>query len=236
MNTPPLDSELSRLLSLASHEIRNPLSTVLGYIGFVTRDKRTEISEQHRQWLQLALNSCARLQEVAVQLSDYSRMVSGETKIVRKPTDVGMLLNEVIDALPPFPERAVTIEVKTKDPSVIVQADSVWLKTAFTSILTALRLEVGAEAGATEKLCVDHSTGEYQGKPASWFLVGDVRQLDRLRQQPKNELAWFNDKDRGNLGLTLWIAKWVLNAHGGGIWAPAEASKGGGGVVALPHA
>jgi len=147
-----------------------------------------------------------------------------------------MLLKEVIDALPPSPERAVTIEVKTKNPSVIVQADSVWLKRAFTSILTALRLEVGFEAGASEKLCVDHSTGEYQGKPASWFLFGDVRQLERLRQQPKNELGWFNDKDRGNLGLTLWIDKWVLNGHGGGIWAPAAASRGGGAVVVLPHA
>ena len=230
MNNPPQDAELSRLLSLAAHEVRNPLSTVLGFIKIVLN--RGELSAQHREWLQMAVNSCGKLQDVANQLSDYARVLSGETKLNRTRTDLGTVLREAVDALPVFPDREVTVELVTANGPTIVQGDATWLKRAMTAIVDALRREVGS----TNKLHVQQDNGEYQGKPAAWILIGDSDQMNGLREQSKDALGWFDDKERGNLGLTIWIAKWVLSAHGGGLWAPATASKGGGGLVALPHA
>jgi K+-sensing histidine kinase KdpD len=230
MNNFPADTELSRLLSLAAHEVRNPLSVLQGFVRFVLNDTKEKISDKHREYLETAMRSYSRIKEVSDQLSEYSRMVAGEIRISQEPTDLAAVLRDVIDALPPT-EREVAVELNAKDTPTIVRADPLWLKRALTSIVTALRLEVGG----TNKLSVEQDDGEYQGKPASWILIGDVAQLDVLHHEPKDALGWFNDKERGNLGLSLWIAKWVLNAHGGGIWAPATADKGGGAAVALPH-
>ena len=84
-------------------------------------------------------------------------------------------------------------------------------------------------------LHVEERRGEYQGKPASWILMGDANQLEVLRREDKDRLGWFDDK-RGNVGLSLWIARWVIDSHEGGVWAPAAAPKGGGAIIALPHA
>ena len=232
MNAPLADAELARLLSLAAHEVRNPLSVLQGFVNFVLKDKNEAISERQREWLQTAMRSSSRIKEVADQLSEYSRMVKGEIRINRQPTDLAAVLRDVIDALPRHAERQVEVELTAKNPPTIVQADPIWLKKALTSVVTALRLEVGA----TNKLSLQQDVGEYRGNAASWILVGDVAQLDALHQQPKDALWCFNERERGNLGLTLWVAEWVLNAHGGGIWAGATGDKAGGAAVALPHA
>lgn len=230
MHNPPQDAELARLLSLAAHEVRNPLSTVLGFVKIVLN--RGELSPQHREWLQMAVNSCGKLQDVANQLSDYARVLSGETRLTRTRTDLDTVLRDAVDALPVFADREVSVELVTAPGPTLVVADAGWLKRAITSIVDALRREVGS----SNKLYVQQDTGQYHGTPATWILIGDTDQMNVLREQPKDALGWFDDKERGNLGITIWIAKWVLNAHGGGLWAPATAPKGGGGLVALPHA
>jgi len=229
MSNPPADAELARLLSLAAHEVRNPLSTVLGFIKIVL--SRGELSPQHREWLQMAVNSCGRLQDVANQLSDYARLMSGETRLSRTQTDLNKVLQDAVDALPVFADREITVELTTSGPAP-VQADSGWLKRAMTSVVDALRREVGSN----NNLYVQHDRGDYHGKPAAWIFIGDADQMTVLRQQPKDSLGQFEDKERGNLGLNLWIAKWVLAAHGGGLWAPPTAPKGGGGIITLPYA
>ena len=229
MNAPLADAELARLLSLTAHEVRNPLSTTLGFIKIALN--RGELSPQQREWLQTAVSSCGRLTDLANQLSDYARLVSGETKLNRTRTDLASVLRETVDALPVFADRRVAVELVTNAPAT-VKADAAWLKRAIASVIDALRREVGS----TDTLLVQQDIGEYQAKPAAWIFIGDSEQMNVMRQQPQDSLGWFDDKDRGNLGVTLWLAKWVLSAHGGGLWAPATASKGGGGIIALPHA
>jgi signal transduction histidine kinase len=43
------------------------------------------------------------------------------------------------------------------------------------------------------------------------------------------------DEWRGGSGLSLGVARRVIEAHGGRIWSPAEDAKAGA-VIALPHA
>ncbi|HEU4937102.1 MAG TPA: HAMP domain-containing sensor histidine kinase [Vicinamibacterales bacterium] len=230
MSNAPGDVELSRLLSLTAHEIRNPLSPLQGFMQFVLKDKKNEISAQQREWLQTSMNCAGRLHELANQLSDYAKLVKGEVTLSRKPTQVDTLLRDVIAALPPDKERGVAVELSGEGKARIIQGDPLHLSKAFTWIFRALRLEVGQSG----KLYVVVDEGDYQGKPANWVLVGDEDQLNVLRQQPRNALGWFDNKERGNLGVTLWIAEWILKAHDGGIWAPPSVPKGGGALVALP--
>lgn len=226
------DPTLARVLAVAVHEIRNPISVVQGWIGTVLRDKRAEVSTQHREWLELALKSCGRIKEVLEEMSAYSNLEAHETVLKRTPTDLATLLTEAIDAASRAPEGDAPIELSTGDPGAIVRADVFWLKKALASIAVALRRETAI--GGT--LFVERRSGEYQGNPASWILMGDANQMEVLRREDKDRLGWFDDKQRGNLGLSLCIARWVINSHEGGIWAPATAPKGGGAIVALPHA
>jgi signal transduction histidine kinase len=230
MNKPLADAELAQLLSLAAHEIRNPVSPIVGFIKMVMRDKNHEISTQQRQWLDIALNSCGRLRDLGDQLSEYARMVKGEVTLNRTAIDLGLLIRESIAALSIDAERPVVIE-QSGESAGVINGDRALLKRAFTTIIGALRLEVGLAA----KLLVQIGDADYSGKPATWVLIGDPDQLAVLGEAKKAP-GWFDDKERGNLGVTLWIAKWIVQAHGGRLAAPESAAKGGGGLVVLPHA
>ena len=226
------DPPLARALAVAVHEVRNPLSVVQGWIGTVLRDKRTELPAQHREWLELDLTSCGRIRDVLEEMSTYSNLEARETVLNRVPTKLAPLLTEAIGAVPAMDEGDTPVELSTGDPDAIVKADVFWLKNAIVSLVVALRREVAIDG----TLWVEERSGEYRSKPASWILMGDADQLAVLRRQDKDRLGWFEDQKRGNLGMSLWIALWVIESHEGGVWAPVTAPKGGGAIIALPHA
>lgn len=217
MTNAPAD-KLPRVLSHSAHEVRTPLSVALGFIGFVLRDKKAQVTEQQREWLELANKACRRLAELADEMSELSNLESGEATLNRTPTDLRALLVQAIAALR-VADREIDVELSTGDGPAIVHADAARLKKAFTSILFALGLETSGT-----KLFVQERSGEYAGKPVSWIVIGDFDKVQTLPGIAPELLDPFNEK-RGKIGLSLWIASWVLNAHGGAIWSPPGSVK-----------
>lgn len=211
------------LLSHAAHEVRNSVSVALGYTGFVLRDKKVTLSDQHREWLEAAQKACGKLTDLANEMSDLAKMESGEAGLVRTATDLRTLLAGAIAALP----APIDIELSTGDGPAIVDADTSRLKTALISIVVALR-----KAVPDTKLLVEERTREDGGRRVSWIVIGDVEQVNDLRHATADSLRWFN-RSVGNTGISLWTALWVLNAHGGVILSPGDKTKSAA-VIMLP--
>ena len=121
------------------------------------------------------------------------------------------------------------MELSPGDGPVIVNGDPAKLKKALTSILCALRLQ----AVQSTRLVVEERSGDYGGRRVSWIVAGDAGQLDALRHAANDSLEPF-DRSVGNTGISLWIAGWVLDAHGGAIWSLGDATKGAA-IIMLPH-
>jgi signal transduction histidine kinase len=229
MTSPPPDPKWPRLLGLSVHEFRSPLTVVSGYIRMLLNDTAGPVTERQRQMLEAAAKSCARMNALLTETSDLSNLEAGTVSINRSSIDLRKVLADVIAALPANSDREVEVELATGDGPATIQGDAVRLRTALGSVLFALRRELVTSS----RIFVRERSGDYKGRPASWIAIGDADQIDALATAAPNTLTTF-DEWRGGCGLSLAVARRIVEAHGGAVWSPLEGSKAGA-VIALPH-
>jgi signal transduction histidine kinase len=229
MNNPPQDAELSRLLSLASHELRTPISVVAGYLRMVLKAPAGTLDERYRRMLEEAEKSCARLSALVAEISDLAALERGTASFKTEPIDVRELLKDAITALPPLADRAIEVELMAEPAPAIIHGDKSRLQSATTSILHALRREVVTSA----KLFVNERVAPFHGSLASWIGIADGDNIEAVSLSEVNDLTTF-DEWRGGCGLSLPVARRIVERHQGAIWSPINGIKAAA-VIALPH-
>ena len=230
MTPAPSDGRWPRLLSLSVHEFRTPLTVVGGYIRMLLKDRAGAITDQQRKLLGEAEKSCTRLSALLVEMSDLANLEAGTAAFNRSGVDLRAVLSDAVRSLPPLGDREIEVLLSTGGGAAQVHGDPVRLKTAFASLLTALRRELVTST----RLFVKERAGDLEGRPASWIAIGDADQIAALEQSTPSTLTTF-DEWRGGCGLSLAVARRIIDAHGGALWSPAEGTKAGAAVV-LPHA
>lgn len=222
-------AKLPRLLSLSVHELRTPISVVAGYLRMVLKDPAGTLDERYRHWLEEGEKSCGRLTSLVAEMSELSNLEAGTTPFKRAPIDLRALISDAITDLPEVPPPGVTIELTTGDEPITIQGDGPRLKLAFKSILHALRREVVT----SDRLFVRERRGTYDGKPASWIAIAEQAQIDRLATASAESLTTF-DEWRGGCGLSLTVARRIVDGHGGAVWGAGEGAKGAA-MIVLAH-
>jgi signal transduction histidine kinase len=227
-NAPP-DPQWARLLGLSVHEIRTPLTVVGGYVRMLLKGNAGAVTDPQRHLLEEAEKSCGRLSGLLDQMSDVANLEARTATFNRSLVALGPVLTEAIEALPALPDRAIRITLEVGDGGARVSGDPVRLKTALTSLVTALRREL---VTSTE-LFVTERTSELGGRPASRITISDLDNHAALEQAEPSSLTTF-DEWRGGCGLSLAVARRIIDAHGGAVWSPGDGSKAAA-VVMLPH-
>lgn len=227
-NLPP-DANWPRLLSLTVHELRTPISVVAGYLRMVLKDPAGSLDERYRRMLAEAEKSCGRLSGLVAEISDLSALEAGTAAFKPASVEIRTLLTDAIAALPPLVDRTVDVELRTgKGPSV-VQADEARLKSAVTSVLVGLRREIVS----SEKLLVNEWYAPHGNRPATWIAIADADNIQILTATDTKDLTTF-DEWRGGCGLSLAVARRVIDRHQGEIWSPVNGIKAAA-VIILPH-
>jgi len=224
------DPKWHRLLSLSVHEFRTPITVVAGYIRMLLKDRAGALNDQQRRLLEEAEKSCGRLSSLVAEMSELSSLEAGATSFNRSSLDVTALLEETIAGLPQVPDRDIGVELSSVDAPATIKGDPVRLRSAFTSVLTALRRELVT----SNRLHVRSSGRQLDGHPVVWIAFGDGDQIERLATAEPAALSTF-DEWRGGCGLSLAIARRVFFAHHGAIWSAGENAKAAA-VVVLPRA
>jgi signal transduction histidine kinase len=228
MTKAPGDAKLSRLLSLSVHEFRSPISVVSGYLRMVLKDPTHILDDRYRRMLEEAERSCARLTMLVGEMSDLSALEAGTASFKKAPVDVRTLLAEAIAELPPLADRTVDVQLTGGEGPATVQGDAPRLKTAVMSILHGLRREIVND----DKLVVKEWFGAYQEKPASWIAIADGESIDVVSTAKPEAFTTF-DEWRGGCGLSLAVARRIIDGHDGSVWSTEDVAKSA--VIALPH-
>ena len=224
----PTDPRWPKLLSLAVHEFRTPITVVAGYIRMLLKDRAGPITDQQRRLLEEAEKSCGRLSALVAEMSDLSNLEGGTASLNRATVDVRALVVEAAGALPPAPDRDVSVEVEGGTEPAVVQGDSTRLRVALTALIVALRRELVT----TDRLRLRVSTGRVNDAPAVLITIGDDEQLPALVAADPSTLPRF-DEWRGGSGLSLAVARRVIGQHGGLLLGPPGEGKAAA-VVTLP--
>jgi two-component system, cell cycle sensor histidine kinase PleC len=223
----PTDPRWPTILSLSAHELRSPLSVVAGYIRMLLKDRAGPVSDQQRRLLEEAEKSCGRLSTLLTEISELSQLESGTAPVNRTTVNLHSVLADSIGGLPELPDRTVTIGL-TADDAITVHGDVVRLRTAFSSVLHALRREMVT----SDHLVVRVDAREDDRQPSLRITIGEPTRIDWLLQLEPAGMAPF-DEWRGGSGLSLPNARRIVEAHGGRLYSPAEDGKSSA-IVILP--
>lgn len=226
MSDEAIDPRWSRLLSLAVHEFRTPITVSSGYLRMVLRDKAGPITDQQRKLLEEAEKACGRLSALVSGMSDLSSLEEGKIQFNQTSVDLATLLDDEIAALPESPDPSIRIELEAGERPVEIAGDASRLRIALRALLVALRREVVH----SDRLIVRLHT---RGREVR-ITVGEPARIDAIDAAIPSSLERF-DEWRGGTGLSLAIARRILGRHGGSLYAApgADAQERKGGAVVV---
>jgi signal transduction histidine kinase len=204
------------LLSLAVHELRAPAGVVGGYLRMLQRDTESPLTERQRKMIDEAEKSCGRIVELIAALSEVGKMDDGQIMMSSKSTDVFPLVAEVANGVHEAAERDVRLETRGPTEGARITGDVDRLRAAFAAIFRAiLREKPGPCTVVADRRLVTEGT-----RTSAVIVVADEGSVQTAYEA---EPAPFDEK-RGGVGLSLPIARRVIEAHGGRLWSPAFAT------------
>jgi signal transduction histidine kinase len=103
----------------AAHELRNPLTAILGY-GSLLRDRPTASEEKRRDWANRTVDKGHALRDTIKLFADTNHFLAERQRFVRNSTNVAVLAHEVVAELRPHAGRV--IELQTEPAWVTVDA------------------------------------------------------------------------------------------------------------------
>jgi two-component system CheB/CheR fusion protein len=218
---------LERLMAAAGHELKTPVAALHGYVQLIERNLGPEISAQARTYADRALAQTRQIGELVERLFDVSRIQAGRLELVVGPVDLVATVGRAVDAAETMP-NAPEIRVSRTRGSVTLQGDATRLEQVFVNILsnavehaaTSPTIEVAVRqsgAVAVVEIC-DHGPGI-----AASMLPLLFQPYTRLGKNPSS-----------GLGLGLYLAREIVNAHGGTIEAKSTAGEGTTVTIRLP--
>jgi signal transduction histidine kinase len=208
-----LDVLKSEYIALATHELRNPLSSIYG-ISVTLNERENELAESERRALKSALREqAARMRHLAEQLLDLSRLDLTAIRISPEPVRLRPKIEELVRSLAELRSNAVTIAVPPDLEAVV----DVAALDRMLSNLVANSLQHGKPPVTITALGQDRHLRlvvEDRGRGVPPEFV--PRLFDRFARSAES-------RDRGDgSGLGLAIAQAYARAHGGEIvYGPA---------------
>ena len=210
-----------KLISLAVHELRTPISVVGGYLRMLQRDPESSLTDRQRKMVDEAEKSCGKLVALLAALSEVGKLDDGQITMSPRQTDLFRLVAEVAEGVHEAADRNVRLEVSGQSVGALITGDEDRLRAAFGAIFHAiLREKPGPCTVVAHRRLVMQDTG------TSAIIV--IAEEAGVQGAYDSEPGPFDEK-RGGVGLSLPIARRVVEAHGGRLWSPAV-STGPGGV------
>lgn len=224
------DPNWPRLLSLAVHEFRTPVTVVAGYLRMLLRDRAGALTDPQRRLIEEAEKSCGRLSTLLGEMSELGQLADGRQTLAQGTADLGDLLRS-IQTEAPTAENLAALTVQPPAAPMQVAGDAVRLQRAIAAIVFALRREI-IDDGA---LIVSATERSASGRRIGWIAVGTGPVEAELRLASADTLGPF-DEWRGGCGLSLPLSRCIVEMHGGRVMALRGERQKAGGVIELPLA
>ena len=105
------------LISVVSHDLRTPLTSIMGYLELVTNEEAGPLNDEQQQFLEVVRRSADRLLTLVNDLLFISRTETGSLALDLTEVDLGAVAVEAIEGLQP---KAAQVEV-----DLILKADPI---------------------------------------------------------------------------------------------------------------
>ena len=223
------DQQRRNMLADVSHELRTPLTVIQGNVEGILDGVYT--ADETR--LKSILEETQVLSRLIEDLRTLALAESGALQLKREPTDLGELIR---DAVAGFASQArekeinlgmalIEIEELNIDPQRVREVLTNLISNAlrYTPVQGEVNVSLAESGSGAES---DALTGEAVSKRGVMISIRDSGAGIESADLPHIFDRFYKSSDSGGMGLGLSIAKYLVEAHDGKIWAESEAGRG----------
>lgn len=224
-----LNEKKDEFLSIASHELKTPLTTIKAYNSLMKQEYFTS-QAVNESFLQKTEMQIAKLERLIGDLLDVSKITSGHLQYQFQEFDLSHAIKDSVAAVE-FVTRQCNISV-IANPSALIYGDRVRIEQVITNLLAnGIKYSPGAkDISISLHLTHLHAVVNITDKGigiAREHLEKIFKRFYRI-QESSNQF--------GGMGLGLFISYQIIQAHKGTIWVDSELNKGSVFSFSLPLA
>jgi PAS domain S-box-containing protein len=218
--------------SVAAHELKTPITSLLGNIQLIRRRAAREgfLNERDQRAFDVVNAQTLRLNRMVEALLDVSRLETGQLSLERRPLDVRRLVQQVIaDSLPALSQHAIVYEPGNAE--LLVAGDALRLEQVLQNLIqNAVKYSPDGgdvlvrawQDGSTAYVAV---TDQGIGIPAE----AQERLFTRFYRA-----ANVNPQQISGMGIGLYVVKEIVTLHGGTVAVESIENNGSTFTICLP--
>jgi signal transduction histidine kinase len=227
-----LDKQKSEFLSFASHQLRSPLTAIKGYASLILEGTFGPLSEQLKEAVDRVFQSTQGMVLMVEDFLNISRIEQGRMKYEMTDLDINKFAEELTAELQPVAsKKGLSLKFIGSPEVIIISADPGKLRQVIANLIDnsikytpAGSVEVSVEKLRANIRVMVSDTGVGISKD-------EIAHLFEKFGRAKNA----NKVNVTGTGLGLYLAKMIVGAHKGKIWAESEGEgKGSKFIVELP--
>lgn len=223
-----IDKMKSEFVSVASHQLRTPLTGIKWFTDLMLRGKAGVVTTDQKDFLTQISDSNERMIKLVEDLLNVSRIEAGGTKfiITKKTTDVVPILDSLVTDLVGLEQKhKVKIIRDTNFPKTLnLNVDSDKIRQVFANLLSNA-VKYSHEGGKV------HIKADLSDSKVTTFLISDTGLGIPVKDQGRMFEKFFRaenvqTKETDGTGLGLYVVKAIVEGHGGTLHFESKENVG----------
>lgn len=212
----------NELITNVSHDLRTPLTSVVGYLGLIEQDRyRDEVELRH--YVGIAYDKSQHLHTLINDLFEYTRMRHDTVALHLEPINLVEMLGQLlVHYHMPLHESGMKGELHAAEKTVMIRADAPKLARVFENLISNAMNYGGEGKRIDVRIATYERTAVVEvvnyGEPISAIDLPHI--FDRFYRADKSRTRWS-----GGSGLGLAISKSIVEKHRGTIEAGSNAER-----------
>ena len=223
-----VSEELDRMINIMSHDLRTPLTSILGAINLLQELLRDRVDDEAKALLEMSERGALRMTRLIDRILDFRKTASGRMSLHIDTLDLAEVVRFALEPLVLIATQKTVVirpdlaDVRVRgDRDAVIQVVTNLVTNAvqFAPEVTQVTVRVGVEGGpdgvGNEAIVAVEDQGP--GIPEQ-FQEGVFRPFTAAAQGLRAKT--------GSTGLGLTISKWLVELMGGRIWFETRAGRG----------
>ncbi|MFL9833733.1 sensor histidine kinase [Chryseobacterium terrae] len=215
-----VDRRKDDFLSIASHELKTPLTTIKGLVQLLSRKLPEDSSEIYKSTLEKVAIHVDRLNDLITGLLDTSKIQTGNIELHKEPFSIDKTIQEGIESiLAANPDLEIN---QQGNANAMINGDELQISQVINNLLSnAIKYSPGSK-----KIDI------YTSKVSNFIKIAIKDYGIGISRQDKTKIfnrffrASDTQKKFPGLGIGLYISHEIITNHNGTLWVESEIGKG----------
>lgn len=228
-----VEKEKDEFLSIASHELKTPLTSIKAYIQLLDRKLKLNQESAESSYMHKVQDQIEKLNNLITDLLDVSKIENGKLKITKKPTNLENVIQNAIETiLQTQDENKIKIDRHGVKPDILIPFDEVRIEQVLINFLTNAIKYSPENNQIIVTTFVDEDEGEVKVNVTDFGIgIPDFKQdavFNKFYRVEESSLQFQG------MGIGLFICSEIIKQHHGNIGVSSIVNEGSTFYFTLP--